>query len=121
MAISARKLRRHAGQVLAAVALGLLLVSLALLPKTTQNSEEFGRLQEVILAINGTGAVVLLVPAYIRAHRELSRMPVDPAEATETSTIPIVGPVDGSMIVDAVVTQPVRVVRGSRLSRLRRR
>jgi nitrogen fixation/metabolism regulation signal transduction histidine kinase len=61
MAISARKLRRHAGQVLAAVALGLLLVSLALLPKTTQNSEEFGRLQEVILAINGTGAVVLLV------------------------------------------------------------
>ncbi|MFK4762795.1 MATE family efflux transporter [Microbacterium sp. ZW T5_45] len=67
------------------------------------------------------GAVVLLVPAYVRAHRELARMPVDPAEATETSTIPIVGPVDGSMTVDAVVTRPVRIVRGRRLSRRRRR
>ena len=61
------------------------------------------------------GAIVLLVPAYIRAHRALGRLPVDPAEATETSAIAIVGPTDGSMVVDAVVTQPVRVVRARRL------
>jgi putative MATE family efflux protein len=66
-------------------------------------------------------AILLLVPAYIRAHRELGRMPVNPVEATETSAIAIVGPVDGSMVVDAVVTQPVRVLKRSRLARLRRR
>ncbi len=66
------------------------------------------------------GAIVLLVPAYIRAHRGLARMKVDPVEATETSAIPIVGPVDGSMVVDAVITQPVRVVRRP-LVRMRRR
>lgn len=57
------------------------------------------------------GAILLLVPAYVKAHRELALMPVDPAEATATSTIPIVGPTDGSMVVDAVVTQPIPVVR----------
>lgn len=67
------------------------------------------------------GAIVLLVPAYLRAHRALARMPIDPVEATETSAIAIVGPTDGSMIVDAVLTQPVRVVRPSRLGRLKRR
>ena len=61
------------------------------------------------------GAIVLLVPAYIRAHRALGRLPIDPAEATETSAIAIVGPTDGSMVVDAVITQPVRVVRARRL------
>ncbi|MBT2496163.1 MATE family efflux transporter [Microbacterium sp. ISL-59] len=61
------------------------------------------------------GAIVLLVPAYVRAHRELGRLPVAPAEATETSAIAIVGPTDGSMVVDAVVTQPLRVVRPRRL------
>ncbi|MFS0910925.1 MATE family efflux transporter [Microbacterium sp. 179-I 3D2 NHS] len=64
------------------------------------------------------GAIVLLVPAYIAAHRALARMPIDPAEATETSAIAIVGPTDGSMVVDAVVTQPVPTVRVSRLRRL---
>ena len=53
--------------------------------------------------------------AYIRAHRALAHLPVAPAEATETSAIAIVGPTDGSMVVDAVVTQPVRVVRARRL------
>lgn len=62
-------------------------------------------------------AILLLVPAYIRAHRDLGRMPVNPVEATETSAIAIVGPVDGSMVVDAVVTQPLRVVKRSRLRR----
>ena len=64
------------------------------------------------------GAIVLLVPAYVRAHRDLARMPVDPAEATETSAIAIVGPTDGSMVVDAVVTQPIATVRASRLRKL---
>lgn len=64
------------------------------------------------------GAIVLLVPAYIRAHRALGRMPVAPLEATETSAIAIVGPTDGSMVVDAVITQPVRTIRSSRLRRL---
>lgn len=61
------------------------------------------------------GAILLLVPAYVRAHRGLATQPVAPAEATETSAIAIVGPTDGSMVVDAVVTQPVRVVRPRRL------
>lgn len=64
------------------------------------------------------GAIVLLVPAYVKAHRDLARLPVDPAEATETSAIAIVGPTDGSMVVDAVITQSVPVVRASRLRRL---
>ncbi|MEV8249806.1 MATE family efflux transporter [Microbacterium sp. NPDC076768] len=67
------------------------------------------------------GAILLLVPAYVRAHRALGRLPVDPAEATETSAIAIVGPVDGSMVVDAVLTQPIRVARPRRLRWLRRR
>ena len=67
------------------------------------------------------GAIVLLVPAYVRAHRSLARMPVDPIESTETSAMAIIGPTDGSMVVDAVVTQPVRVVRTSRFGRSKRR
>ena len=67
------------------------------------------------------GAIVLLVPAYVRAHRSLARLPVDPVESTETSAMAIVGPTDGSMVVDAVVTQPLRVVRGSRFGWLKRR
>lgn len=66
------------------------------------------------------GAIVLLVPAYVRAHRSLARMPVDPIESTETSAMAIIGPTDGSMVVDAVVTQPVRVVKRSRFARLKR-
>jgi hypothetical protein len=53
------------------------------------------------------GAVVILVPAYLRAHRALERMPVDPDEPTLTTPIAVVGPTDGSMVVDAVVTQPI--------------
>ncbi len=50
------------------------------------------------------GAVVILVPAYIRAHRRLALLPIDPLEITETTPIPVVGPTDGSMVVDAIVT-----------------
>jgi putative MATE family efflux protein len=64
------------------------------------------------------GAIVLLVPAYVTAHRALARMPVDPAEATETSAMAIIGPTDGSMVVDAVITQPVPTIRASRLRKL---
>ena len=67
------------------------------------------------------GAIVLLVPAYVRAHRSLARMPVDPIESTETSAMAIIGPTDGSMVVDAVVTQPLRVVKASRFAWLKRR
>lgn len=74
------------------------------------------------------GAVVILIPAYVRAHRELGRMPVDPPEVTETTTIPVIGPTDGSMVVDAVVTAPIPIVgrgapwrRGGSLGRRPRR
>ncbi|MCR2826344.1 MATE family efflux transporter, partial [Microbacterium sp. zg.Y909] len=68
------------------------------------------------------GAVVLLVPAYIREHRRLAGMPVLPDTVTPTTPIAVIGPVDGSMAVDAVVTQPVPVVApATRAQRLRRR
>lgn len=56
------------------------------------------------------GACVLLIPAYVKAHRMLASMPVAPEYATETTPIAIVGPTDGSMVVDAVVTQTVPVM-----------
>ncbi|WP_353112656.1 MATE family efflux transporter [Microbacterium sp.] len=56
------------------------------------------------------GAILLLIPAYASAHRRLSRMPVNPEFTTETTPIAVVGPVDGSMVVDAVVTAPIPVV-----------
>ena len=52
------------------------------------------------------GAIVLLVPAYVVAHRPLGACR-RPAGADPTSAIAIVGPTDGSMVVDAVVTQPI--------------
>ncbi|WP_407359025.1 MATE family efflux transporter [Microbacterium sp. LTA6] len=67
------------------------------------------------------GAILMLVPAYVSAHRALGRMPVSPAEPTATSAIAIVGPTDGSMVVDAVFTQPVPIVRPSRRRLLKRR
>jgi len=56
------------------------------------------------------GACVILIPAYLRADRRLATLPVDPVEVTETTAIPIVGPTDGSMVVDAVVTASIPVV-----------
>jgi hypothetical protein len=54
------------------------------------------------------GAVVLLVPAYLRAHRHLATLPIAPLEqlAATPDPVPVEGPVDGSMAVDAVVPQP---------------
>ncbi|MFL0410783.1 MATE family efflux transporter [Microbacterium paludicola] len=62
------------------------------------------------------GAVALLIPSYVSAHRKLATMRVDPREVTPTTTIPVIGPTDGSMVVDAVVTSPIPVIR-----RIRRR
>jgi putative MATE family efflux protein len=55
------------------------------------------------------GAAALLVPAYVREHRRLGRMRVEPRTATPTTPIAVVGPVDGSMNVDAVVTGAIPV------------
>ncbi|WP_394278602.1 MATE family efflux transporter [Microbacterium sp.] len=63
-------------------------------------------------------AAVILVPAYLRAHRRLATMPSAPMEVTPTTPIALVGPVDGSMNVEAIVTQPVRLPQTS--SRVRR-
>lgn len=54
------------------------------------------------------GAVVLLVPSYLRAHRRLARAPIAPLAQVEATPVPIPveGPTDGSMVVDAVVPQP---------------
>jgi putative MATE family efflux protein len=53
------------------------------------------------------GAMVILIPAYVRAHRALAHQPIAPALVTPTTPIPVVGPSDGSMVVDAIVTQPI--------------
>jgi putative MATE family efflux protein len=54
------------------------------------------------------GAVLLLVPAYVRAHRHLGTLPVAPLSvvAATPGPIPVEGPHEGSMVVDAVVPQP---------------
>ncbi|HEY9309190.1 MAG TPA: MATE family efflux transporter [Microbacterium sp.] len=53
------------------------------------------------------GAVVVLIPAYIHAHRQLANAPITPMVATPTTPIAVIGPTDGSMVVDAIVTQPI--------------
>lgn len=65
------------------------------------------------------GAVLVLVPAYIHAHRRLANMPVAPAVATPTTPIAIVGPTDGSMTVEAVVTAPIPLPKPRRIPRPR--
>ena len=53
------------------------------------------------------GAVVVLVPAYLVAHRRLASEAVSPMVMTPTTPIAVIGPTDGSMVVDAVVTQSI--------------
>ena len=67
------------------------------------------------------GAVVILIPAYVRAHQALAQMPIDPDEVTLTTPIAIVGPIDSSLNVDAVVTQAVPIVVQRRWKKLLRR
>ena len=57
----ARTLKRASYTILAATGVGLVLVALFLLSRTAQNSEDFDRLQNVILAINVAGVIVLFV------------------------------------------------------------
>ena len=59
------------------------------------------------------GAVVVLVPAYVVAHRKLASAPVTPMVATPTTPIAVIGPTDGSMVVDAIVTQPIVLPAGA--------
>ena len=56
-----RTLKRASYTVLAATGVGLVLVALFLLSRTAQNSDDFDRLHNVILAINVAGVLVLLV------------------------------------------------------------
>lgn len=72
------------------------------------------------------GAVVVLIPAYLHAQRALARMPIADHISPETTPIPVVGPTNGSMSVDAVVTRPVPIIPTGRraprvLTRIRRR
>ncbi|MCT9819520.1 MATE family efflux transporter [Microbacterium sp. W1N] len=67
------------------------------------------------------GACAILIPAYLREHRRLALAPVNPPVVTETTAIPIIGPTDGSMVVDAVITAPVPVIRADRAGRRRLR
>jgi nitrogen fixation/metabolism regulation signal transduction histidine kinase len=57
----ARTLKRASYTVLAATGVGLVLVALFLLSRTAQNSDDFDRLHNVILAINVAGVLVLFV------------------------------------------------------------
>ncbi len=57
----ARTLKRASYTVLAATGVGLVLVALFLLSRTAQNSDDFDRLHNVILAINVAGVMVLFV------------------------------------------------------------
>ena len=57
----ARTLKRASYTIFAAIGVGLVLVALFLLSRTAQNSDDFDRLHNVILAINIAGVIVLFV------------------------------------------------------------
>ena len=57
----ARQIKKAALTILAGTGVGLVLVALFLLSRTTQNSDDFDRLHNVILSINIAGVVVLFV------------------------------------------------------------
>ena len=56
----ARKIRRAVYLIVATAGVGLALAALFLLTRTVQKSEDFDRLQDIILAINLAGGVLLL-------------------------------------------------------------
>ena len=67
------------------------------------------------------GAVAVLIPAYAVAHRRLGAALATSAVPTATTPIAVIGPTDGSMVVDAVVTQPVVIPSAARrIGRFRR-
>ena len=55
----ARAIKRASYTILAAIGVGLVLVAMFLLSRTAQNSADFDRLHNVILAINAAGVLVL--------------------------------------------------------------
>ncbi|HSG59352.1 MAG TPA: ATP-binding protein [Woeseiaceae bacterium] len=59
--MAAEQIRKVALTLFAALGVGLVLVALFLLSRTAQNSDDFDRLQNVILSINIAGVVVLFV------------------------------------------------------------
>ncbi len=71
------------------------------------------------------GAVVVLVPVYVRWHRRLALAPIGPMADVVATPEPIAleGPHEGSAVVDTVVPRPRRLVRrrGDRSGRVRDR
>jgi nitrogen fixation/metabolism regulation signal transduction histidine kinase len=59
--MDARKIRRGFYTLIAAIGVGLVLVALFLLSRSAENSEEFDRLHNVILAINVAGVFLLFI------------------------------------------------------------
>jgi len=59
--VDARSIKRGVYTLIAAIGVGLVLVALFLLSRTAENSEEFDRLHNVILAINVAGVFLLFI------------------------------------------------------------
>jgi nitrogen fixation/metabolism regulation signal transduction histidine kinase len=59
--MDAKRLRRIAAGILTVAAVCLGVVALVLLGRTSQNSEQFGRLNDWLLLVNAAGAVILLL------------------------------------------------------------
>ena len=59
--MDARLIKRGFYTLIAAIGVGLVLVALFLLSRTAENSEDFGRLQNVILAVNVAGVFLLFI------------------------------------------------------------
>ncbi len=59
--MAATYLKRGITIALGLIAAALLITSLLFLSKTTQNSAEFGRLQNSILLVNAIGVLILVV------------------------------------------------------------
>ncbi len=59
--MDARSIKRGVYTLIAAIGVGLVLVALFLLSRTAENSEEFDRLHNVILAINVAGVFLLFI------------------------------------------------------------
>jgi len=59
--MDARSIKRGFYTLIAAIGVGLVLVALFLLSRTAENSEDFGRLQNVILAVNVAGVFLLFI------------------------------------------------------------
>lgn len=62
------------------------------------------------------GAVVILIPAYIRAHRQLAHAPINPRILTDTTPIALIGPHEGSDAVDAVITTSITLPQTSAIN-----